>query len=54
LLADSFKYTPRLMIPILEKLMVWLLKTLEQDDEGLARNVVYTFGVMAAKNPSAV
>jgi len=27
LLADSFKYTPTLMNPILEKLMPWLLQT---------------------------
>jgi len=51
LLAESFKYQPGLMDPILPKLMDWLLGTFQQEDEGLIRNTVFCFGVMIYKNP---
>jgi len=34
--------------------MPWLLKTIDQDDEGLTRNTVYAFGVMIYKNPQVM
>ena len=42
------------MEPILDKLMQWLLSTMQQEDEGLIRNTVFCFGVMIYKNPSAM